>query len=229
MSHALSAQDRAGTRAGLVGTAVVHAGIVVAALTLSREPTGFVPTTYQVQLVAAPAPSQARRVATEAVAPPPPPTAPTQTRTTTRTAPVTPPAAPRATPRSEPAPAVANPVVPLPGETPGTGSNIANVNLMGRPFPFPEYLENLVEQVYRRWPRPASGSPLQAEVAFTILRDGTVKDIKFVRSSRNYTFDLEAMGAIESAARVRAFGALPAGFEGDALPISFYFAPRSGR
>lgn len=228
MTRALRVEDRAGTRIGLAGTAVVHAGIVVAALAMSDGAPPFMGTTYQVQLIAAPAPSQARRVATEAVAPPPPPTAPTQDRSA-RTAPVTPPAAPRATPRTEPAPQVANPVQPLPGETPGTGSNIANVNLQGKPFPFPEYLENLVEQVYRRWPRPVSGSPLQAEVGFTILRDGTVKDIKFVRSSRNYSFDLEAMGAIESAARVRAFGPLPAGFPEDALQISFYFAPRPGR
>jgi outer membrane biosynthesis protein TonB len=69
-------------------------------------------------------------------------------------------------------------------------------------------------------------TPLRAEVAFTILRDGTVRDIKLIVSSRVYDFDLSARGAIESAGRARAFGPLPAGFEGDALPISFYFEPR---
>lgn len=228
MSRAIAADHRVGSRLGLAGTVVLHTALIGAALWFSRGPAPFVGTTYQVQLVAAPAPTQARRVATEAVAPPPPRTVPTQPRTT-RTTPVTPPAPPRAAEGAEPAPRVANPVEPLPGETPGTGTNLANVNLQGQPFPFPWYLERLVEEVLRRWSRPAFATPLRAEIAFTILRDGTVRDIRFVQSSRNHTFDLEAMGAIESAARSRAFGPLPDGFEGDALPISFYFAPRGGR
>lgn len=228
MSGAVHAEERAGMAAGLTGTVLVHAAFVTAALVLARPPAPVVGTVYQVRLVAAPAPSEARRVATEAVAPPPPRTAPTRDRTT-RAVPVTPTAPPRAEQRTEPAPRVANPVEPLPGETPGSGTSIANVNIEGVPFPFPEYLENLVEQVYRRWSRPAQGTPLRAEVAFTILRDGTVKDIRMVVSSRNYTFDLDARGAIDAAGRARAFGPLPAGFEGDALPVSFYFAPRTGR
>lgn len=228
MTRALRLEDHAGTRLGLAGTVVIHAALVVAALSASKGPSPFAGITYQVQLVAAPAPTEARRVATEAVAPPPARTIPTQQQTT-RTVPATPPAAPRAEQRTEPAPRVANPVEPLPGETPGTGTSIANVKIEGVPFPFPEYLENLVEQVYRRWSRPALGTPLQAEVAFTILRDGTVRDIRMVVSSRNYTFDLDARGAIDAAGSARAFGPLPAGFQGDALPVSFYFAPRTTR
>lgn len=228
MNYALPREVRTGNRLGLAGTALIHATLVAGVVLLAREPAPPVGTVYQVKLVAAPSPSTARRVATETVAPPPQRTAPTQTRTT-RSVPVTPTAPPRAAERTEAAPRVANPVEPLPGETPSTGTNIANVNLQGMPFPFPGYLENLVEQVLRRWARPAFASPLRTEVSFTILRDGTVRDIKIAQSSRNYTFDLEAMGAIESAARARAFGPLPAGFEGDALPMIFYFAPRTGR
>lgn len=228
MSYALRREARTGNRLGLAGTALIHAAIVGGMIVLAQAPAAPVGTVYQVKLIAAPAPSTARRVATETVAPPPQRTAPTQTRTT-RSVPVTPPAPPRAAPATEAAPRVANPVEPLPGETPSTGTNIANVNLQGVPFPFPGYLENLVEQVLRRWARPAFATPLRAEISFTILRDGTVKDIKIAQSSRNPTFDLDAMGAIELAARARAFGPLPAGFEGDALPMIFYFAPRTGR
>lgn len=227
MTRALRAGERAGVTAGLVGTAVLHGAILVVLLLLARVPDPFLATVYQVELIAAPAPTAARRVATEAVAPPPPRTAPVQERTT-RTTPVTPPAPPRAQPRTEPAPRVANPVEPLPGETPSTGTNIANVRIEGVAFEFPWYLERIVEQVYRRWSRPPVGTPLRAEIAFTILRDGTVKDITFVQRSGNITFDLDAFGAIEAAARVRAFGPLPDGFQGDALPVSFYFAPRTG-
>jgi len=213
----------------MAGTALIHVALVAGMIVIAKAPAPPVGTVYQVKLVAAPAPSTARRVATETVAPPPQRTAPTQTRTA-RSVPVTPTAPPRAAPvTTEAAPRVANPVEPLPGETPSTGTNIANIDLQGVPFPFEGYLSNLVEQVLRRWARPAFATPLRAEIAFTILRDGTVKDIKFAQSSRNPSFDLEAMGAIESAARARAFGPLPAGFEGDALPMIFYFAPTTGR
>lgn len=228
MTRALRAADRGGVTAGLVGTTVLHTAVILAGALLLQAPPPFVGTVYQVELIAAPAPTQARRVATEAVAPPQPRTAPLQERTT-RTTPVTPPAPPRAEPRTEPAPRVASPVEPLPGETPGTGTSIANVRIEGVPFEFPEYLQNIVEQVLRRWSRPPAGIPLRAEIAFTILRDGTVRDIRMTETSRNFTFDLEARGAIEAAAQARAFGPLPAGFQGDALPVSFYFAPRPGR
>lgn len=228
MIRTLRAGDRAGVGAGLVGTVLLHAALVAVGVLLVQAPPVVIGQVYQVELVAAPAPTQARRVATEAVAPPPPATVPLQERTT-RTVPVTPPSPPRAQPRTEPAPRVANPVEPLPGETPGTGTSIANIRVEGVRFEFPWYLENLVEQVYRRWSQPPAGTPLQAEVAFTILRDGTVRDIRLLVSSRNFTFDLEAQGAVEAAAQARAFGPLPDGFQGDALPIAFYFRPRPVR
>jgi len=142
-------------------------------------------------------------------------TAPAPTRPAART-----PAKPAAAPKT------ASPVTPLPGETPGTGSDIANVKLAGKEFPYPEYLRNLVTQIYRRWARPVGNAALQAEVSFVILRDGTVKDIKVIARSRSYSFDLEAQGAVEEAANAKAFGPLPAGYAADYLQIGFTFTPR---
>lgn len=178
------------------------------------------PPTYAVELVAAPAASGASRPAPEA-APPVPKAAP---KSTPKPAPAKAPA--RVTPKTAAAPRATGRVTPLPGETPGTGSDIANVNLQGKQFPFPEYLRNLVTQIYRRWNRPAGNAALEAEVGFVILRDGTVREIKLVSSSRSYSFDLEAQGAIEAAAHVKAFGPLPAGYPADYLQISFLFTPR---
>jgi len=142
--------------------------------------------------------------------------------------PVTPTPPAKATPKPvERAPATANPATPLPGETPSTGSDVATVDLKGLAFPFPEYLQNIVTQILRRWDRPVSNAALRTDVSFTILRDGTVRDIQVTQSSRNYGFDLEARGAVEAAAVAGAFGPLPAGFEADALPITFYFKPRT--
>ena len=53
--------------------------------------------------------------------------------------------------------------------------------------------------------------------------------IQFVQRSGNFGFDLEAQGAVESAANAGAFGRLPEGFEADLLPVSFFFNPESMR
>ncbi len=103
------------------------------------------------------------------------------------------------------------------------GSGI-NVQLEGEEFPYPGYLENIILQISRffRW----NGSPdLRAEAYFVINRDGSVSDIQVTKSSGSFQFDLTVRGAIEAAGQRKAFGALPKGFEGDRLPISFYFQP----
>ena len=180
------------------------------------------PPTYAVSLVAAPIPTGTRQPAVET----PPAPAPAPPKAVTKAAPS--PAKPTVKPTARPttAPKTASPVTPLPGETPGTGSDIANVKLDGKEFPYPEYLRNLVSQIYRRWARPVGNAALQAEVSFVILRDGTVKDIRVIASSRSYTFDLEAQGAVEEAANAKAFGPLPAGYPADYLQIGFLFTPR---
>jgi outer membrane biosynthesis protein TonB len=62
-------------------------------------------------------------------------------------------------------------------------------------------------------------------VFFMILRDGSVRDIRFTTPSGDFTFDLAAQGAIEAAANAGAFGPLPDGYPQDVLPVSFYFEP----
>lgn len=210
---------RSAVWAGLAGTIVIHAGAMLALLLSLAAAPRAQPPSYAVELVAAPALAGLARPAPEGRAEPvTPPTSkarPTAAPTTSRTAPAT-----KSTGRK------ATPVTPLPGETPGTGSDIANVDLKGKAFPYPEYLRNLVAQIYRRWNRPTGNSSLSTEIAFVILRDGTVKDIGMVTSSRSYSFDLEARGAIEAAAGQKAFGPLPAGYPADYLQINFTFAPR---
>ncbi len=103
------------------------------------------------------------------------------------------------------------------------GSGI-NVQLEGEEFPYPGYLDNIILQISRffRW----NGSPdLRAEAYFVINRDGSVSDIQVTKSSGSFQFDLTVRGAIEAAGQRKAFGRLPRGFEGDRLPISFYFQP----
>ncbi|MGH7129495.1 MAG: hypothetical protein ACREIV_13075, partial [Planctomycetaceae bacterium] len=64
---------------------------------------------------------------------------------------------------------------PTTGEKPdpdSQGGENLDVNMDGREFPYPDYLENIIRQLHRhfRW----SGSPsLEAEVAFYVNRDGS--------------------------------------------------------
>ena len=207
----------------MVGTVLVHAGLVIALLVAASSTPRASPPTYAVELVAAPIPTGTRRPAVEA---PPPAPAPAPPKAVTRPAPA--PTKPAAKTPAKPtaAPKTASPVTPLPGETPAQGSDIANVKLQGKEFPYPEYLRNLVTQIYRRWARPIGNAALQAEVGFVILRDGTVREIKIITSSRSYSFDNEAQAAVEAAAEARSFGPLPAGYGADYLSIGFLFTPR---
>ena len=99
------------------------------------------------------------------------------------------------------------------------------VRLEGAPFPYPKYLANIILQIKRHWRPPMGGQQLRAELAFTILRDGSVEDVGWVLRSGNPAFDLEARGAIEAAGRRGAFGALPSDYPTDQLRVSFFFDP----
>lgn len=218
---------RGSTAIALAGTVVVHATAV--ALLYAGGTTGraAIPPAYRVRLVAAPEPDPTARRAPEAVDRPaesPAPPAPTPRRPPRNTAAKAPaPSEVDQRPR-EAAPRTTPGVAPLPGEKPSTGDDVATVSTEGIEFPYPEYLENIVSQVLRRWQRPEQRTPLEAEVAFFVHRDGTVADLRFVRRSGNFAFDLEAQGAIEEAGRFKAFGALPDGWGSDVLFVRFYFS-----
>jgi protein TonB len=111
------------------------------------------------------------------------------------------------------------------GPTGGKGTDVATVRSDGIEFPFPGYLNNIVRQIALNFkPRNASAR-LKAEVRFLIHRDGSVSDLTFIRRSGNFSFDLEAQGAVEAASSGGAFGPLPSGFSDDVLPVVFSFDP----
>ncbi|HWC72575.1 MAG TPA: TonB C-terminal domain-containing protein [Gemmatimonadales bacterium] len=208
----------------LTGTLLVH-GVAGAFLFGTPSVHKRLPPTYTVRLIAAPAADMEARKAPEAFERPAeekPAPAPVKTPKSTISRATPPPvrdhtnreAAPRTTPTNQ----------PLPGEKPSTGNDIATVSTEGIAFPFPEYLQNIVSQVLRRWQRPAEATPLEAEVSFFVHRDGSVTDLQFIRRSGNFSFDLEAQGAIEEAGRFKAFGALPDGWTSDVLFVRFYFS-----
>jgi outer membrane biosynthesis protein TonB len=216
------------TGLALAGTLLVHGASGAFLFATAGEGPKKQPPTYKVRLVAAPEPDPNARPAPDAVdrpaeAPAPAPSAkkPPPRSTIAKAAPPQEDAKLReAAPRSTPK------VAPAPGVKPSTGSDVATVSTEGVDFPFPEYIRNVTSQILLRWDRPQTA--LEAEVAFFVQRDGSVRenDIKLVKRSGNFAFDLEAVGAIEEAGRTRAFGPLPDGWQSEVLYIRFYFSWR---
>ena len=225
-------------RAPIAGSAVAHLAVVATFLLARGTPSVPVPPTYRVSLIAAPPGPRQIGVVQPAAATPatvPPATPPSPARATPE--PSRMPAPPRArASRPVRAPKVATPVAGAPvtptrpavapvaggGPVGGRGADVANVRVDGIDFPYPGYLQNVVRQIAVNF-RPARGG-LTAVVAFLIRRDGSVSGIRLTARSGVYSFDTEAMGAVEAAAR--SFGPLPAGFSDDVLPVIFSFDPR---
>ncbi|HKW09420.1 MAG TPA: TonB C-terminal domain-containing protein [Gemmatimonadaceae bacterium] len=190
---------------------------------------------YRVDLVAAP---PGPRTIGAVNTPAPTPTAPTppirpKTPAHDMPAPNGKPPKKAATPEATPTiPTAAKPDTKTPapaagGETGGRGADVVTVSTGGIEFPYPGYLENIVRQIALRFKTSSRGA-LRAEVFFLINRDGSVppSSIRLVTRSGVYSFDADAQGAVESAANAKAFGALPAGYTEESLPVTFKFDPR---
>ena len=217
-------------------SAVLHVAAAAALFLLRPDAPTARPPIYSVNLVAAPAgerqmgivappatqptreaPPPRRPERNEPAMPAPTPPRPQQRRPTA-------PATPTPTPATK-APPVEQQQRAGGGAEGGRGTDVANVRTEGIDFPYRGYLENIVRQIALRF-TPNTNSPLRAEVMFLIHRDGRVSGIRILQSSRNYSFDLDAQGAIEAAANAGAFGPLPTGFTDDVLPVVFSFDPR---
>lgn len=237
---ALAVESRSSLGTPLTLSVGLHV-LAAAALFLAREaPRASAVPTYRVTLLAAP--PGARRLGTvakpAAVAPKPAapvaPPVPIKQAKTRGTPTVVPPSAKASPiPAGKRAPVAATPTAPAPratsavaaggGPEGGRGSDVANVKVDGAQFPFPAYLENITRQIALQFKPTARGS-LTAEVAFLVRRDGTIAGLRLTRRSSVYSFDQDALAAVELAAK--SFGPLPSGFADDALPVIFSFDPR---
>ncbi|HEX7547340.1 MAG TPA: TonB C-terminal domain-containing protein, partial [Gemmatimonadaceae bacterium] len=103
------------------------------------------------------------------------------------------------------------------------GADVQTIDTQGIDFPYPGYLENIVRQIALNFSPKGNVGALRAEVFFMIQRNGKVAGFKFLTRSGNLAFDIEAQGAVDAA--WRSFGALPAGYPDDVLPVVFSFDP----
>ena len=215
-------------------SALLHLSIAASFLVLRSGPPRLLPPMYKVNLVAAPPGPRAEGVVPETPVTPPPKAAartpPKAVPKPTLAKPSTKPNAAKAVVKTTPT--VATKTAPVPvaeapraggGEQGGRGADVVNVSTAGTVFPYKGYLDNIVRQIALNFAPRGNVGALRAEVAFFIRRDGTVYGFRWLTRSGNMAFDLEAQGAVEGASR--AFGALPAGFADDVLPVIFYFDP----
>ena len=237
--NAIASRNPLSLRGPIAASAMAHAAVVAAFLLVRGAPSVPVPPTYRVSLIAAPpGPRQVGVVQPTPVVTPPAAAAPTP-RAPARATPDPsrmPPPPSKARAKATKTPKVATPVAgartppakvapaPVAGGGPqgGRGADVANVHVEGIDFPYPGYLQNVVRQIAVNFKPSRSG--FTAVVAFLIRRDGSVTGIRLTTRSGVYSFDTEAMGAVEAAAR--SFGPLPAGFSDDVLPVIFSFDPR---
>lgn len=225
------ARRQEGGSVAFVGTLLLHVAVGGVLTSGAGSPRTIAPV-YRVELVAAPAPRPEERRAPEVMQRPAEttPAVPTARRPRRPTvSPEKPPEEAQPEVEREPAPRTTPTEAPAPGVEPSTGTDPGTVRVEGIPFPYPEYLRNIVAEVYRRWHRPIGEGALQAEILFFVHRDGSISNLQFIKRSGSFAFDLEAEGAIEAAGNAKAFGPLPGGYAADVLPVSFFFNPRSVR
>jgi len=219
--------------AGPIGaSAVLHAAVILPLLLLHTASTGSMPPMYKVELIAAPAGERAAGVVTTAPAPEVATKAPPKAITKATQKVKAPPkakVAPKPIVQATPKMATKNEAVTKDapkaggGPTGGKGADVQSIDLKGLDFPYPGYLQNIVRQIALNFSPRGNVGALRAEVFFMIDRNGNVSGFKFLSRSGNYSFDIEAQGAVDAAAR--SFGKLPAGFTDDVLPIVFSFDP----
>jgi TonB family protein len=93
---------------------------------------------------------------------------------------------------------------------------------------YPAYVAAMIRKISQNWnqssidPAARASRSIRATATFTILRDGTVKDIRITDSSRNSSFDNSGLRALYDASPMPQ---LPGDYNGSYLTVTFDFLP----
>ncbi|MBI5201356.1 MAG: TonB C-terminal domain-containing protein [Elusimicrobia bacterium] len=132
--------------------------------------------------------------------------------------------APEPAPKAEPAPAApaaAAPAAPSSGKgDPAAEGSGASVSSDMPNFPYPWYITQVRSRLWANWSSNMPRSPGAVTVMFTILRDGSLTDIRVESSSGDAGYDYIALTAVQNSAP---FGPLPSGFKDSFLKIHVNF------
>ncbi len=129
-----------------------------------------------------------------------------------------------AAPPTVEAEAADRPTSPTPDPEAEEGGEDINVRMEGLQRDYPEYYNNIIRQIDRCFRWQGSGD-LRVTVRFVINRDGTISDQDIVEGSGSFSFDIDALGAIECAGSRNRLGPLPKDFRADRLDVVFKFDP----
>lgn len=188
---------------------VVHL-LVLATLAVAAGPPPDAPpvAVYSVQLVGAAAAAPPRKSA--------PPAPPPRARSGVKTQ--APPSVDKKAPKG-----AKKPTQSVTATTPKAGTGAPGLRLEGEPFPFPEYLQDLLARVQEHWERPLlpAGSAFKATVFFSVQRDGSVTGCRVESGSGQLAFDRAAQSAVLAAAPLPR---LPDGFRGTQLGVHLDFS-----
>jgi TonB family protein len=97
---------------------------------------------------------------------------------------------------------------------------------------YPAYVAAMIRRISQNWnqasidPAARASRTIKATATFTIMRDGTVKDIRITDSSRNSSFDNSGLRALYDS---NPMPALPSDYNGSYLSVTFDFLPPGTR
>ncbi|MBI4424297.1 MAG: energy transducer TonB [Elusimicrobia bacterium] len=117
------------------------------------------------------------------------------------------------------APAAAAPAPPAAAGTEGDGSG-ASVSSDLPNFPYPWYITQVRSALWSRWSANMPAAAGEVLVMFSILRPGTVTDIRIESSSGEGGYDYTALSVVKAAAP---FPPLPSGFREPFLKVHVKF------
>jgi TonB family protein len=116
------------------------------------------------------------------------------------------------------------------GASPGVAiSNQAGGDFAGR---YPAYVEAIRRRIAQNWlqstidPAARASRTIHAVATFTIMRDGSVKDIRIAESSHNSSFDNSGIRALYDS---NPMPPLPADYSGSYVSVTFDFLPPGTR
>ena len=93
-------------------------------------------------------------------------------------------------------------------------------------YNFEKYLDGLTQQVRTKWFSGMPDSARQGQkgrvvITFTVVRDGTIQDLRIVAASGTESLDQAATAAVQSASP---FSQLPADFSDNRIVVQFAFS-----
>lgn len=99
-------------------------------------------------------------------------------------------------------------------------SNKEKINPVINNVDFDSYIKTLERKIKNNWNPPKNKQDLRAVAVFKMNKDGTISEIKILKTSYDENFDNAAIVAIYNSSPFRA---LPTKFKGDSITIQFTF------